>query len=505
MLNNTFSLSQKPDNYFILLLLVCCLPLFFLGIYNVHNWGDDFSQYLKEADNISKGLPFYQSPYVFNETHTIYGPPQYPPGYPLLIAPLVKIFGIRIAPLLVLNTVFVVLLVCLSFALLRKFLPAIPSFCAALIMGYNPEVLYAKCQVLSDLPGAVFTMAYLVVRASGGLRKWHVAALIFLALFAALIRTQLLIITVAEIVFLIVEIISAKRKKKGFEIGYLWKSISLQVAEGVGLGYLFITQFIFPAPQSANLYYAQFWNQIDGLFNQVSINIEYLVSLIRDAFYYKTGEPLARGIVILIQSAAVWLFLIGLVNAWRAKSSFTLFFFSVFLAFMLVLPVHQGFRFMLPVLPLVMCYTFLGGKKILAPFIPPSKKFLIAPLATFLLLVLGIDTYAVYTKPPVEDNPYTAQDRQAFQYLQRHVADSSVIVFFKPRALALFTGKKAMTLSWELKPEANLKVMREKNARYLLIRKKLDDGWYQNFLSETNVAADSFKINEAYTLYSIQP
>ena len=69
-----------------LLLVLLSIPLFFLNIYSVHTWGDDFAQYIKEAQNIAWGKPYYQSNYIYNQYNPTYAPPQYPPGFPFLLA-----------------------------------------------------------------------------------------------------------------------------------------------------------------------------------------------------------------------------------------------------------------------------------------------------------------------------------------------------------------------------------------------------------------------------------
>ena len=62
--------------------------------------GDDYAQYIKEASNIAHGIPYYRSNYIFNPLNPDYAPPAYPPGFPLLLAPVVNVFGIAIRPML---------------------------------------------------------------------------------------------------------------------------------------------------------------------------------------------------------------------------------------------------------------------------------------------------------------------------------------------------------------------------------------------------------------------
>ena len=54
-----------------------------------HNWGDDFAQYIINAKNIVTHKP-YSEGIILENTVT------YPPGFPLLIAPFVKWFGVNL-------------------------------------------------------------------------------------------------------------------------------------------------------------------------------------------------------------------------------------------------------------------------------------------------------------------------------------------------------------------------------------------------------------------------
>ena len=70
-----------------------CLPAFFINIKSSHDWGDDFAQYIHQAKNITAGIPQQQTGYIYNPEFHHLGPPAYPVGFPLLLAPVYAIFG----------------------------------------------------------------------------------------------------------------------------------------------------------------------------------------------------------------------------------------------------------------------------------------------------------------------------------------------------------------------------------------------------------------------------
>ena len=50
-----------------LLAVMVFVPLLFLNLRNDHDWGDDFAQYLEQAENISLGKPMAQTGYIYNQ------------------------------------------------------------------------------------------------------------------------------------------------------------------------------------------------------------------------------------------------------------------------------------------------------------------------------------------------------------------------------------------------------------------------------------------------------
>ena len=58
--------------------------------------GGDFALYLAHAQAIATFQPYAATGFVFNPANAIMSPAAYPPGLPLLLAPLVAVFGIEL-------------------------------------------------------------------------------------------------------------------------------------------------------------------------------------------------------------------------------------------------------------------------------------------------------------------------------------------------------------------------------------------------------------------------
>ena len=78
------------------LLLAAVLLLIFLLHYDTIrpglDWGDDFAIYLSHALNITRLHPYADTGYIVNPYFPSYAPQAYPPGFPLLLAPLLMLF-----------------------------------------------------------------------------------------------------------------------------------------------------------------------------------------------------------------------------------------------------------------------------------------------------------------------------------------------------------------------------------------------------------------------------
>lgn len=152
------------------LLGVLCAVLvgvcYVLTIKQGEDWGDDFSMYIHHAENIAHGTPYGETGYLYNSHNPLVGPRIYPPGFPLLLAPVVKLFGRNLWVMKLEVVLFFVGSLLLMFALFRGVL--LPGYVHALVlvMGLNPFFWDFKDHVLSDLPFLFFVLlsAYLFLR-----------------------------------------------------------------------------------------------------------------------------------------------------------------------------------------------------------------------------------------------------------------------------------------------------------------------------------------------------
>ena len=113
--------------------------------------GGDFALYLAHAQALVQGRPYGDTFFLFNPANAIMSPAAYPPGLPLLLAPVVAGFGLEAAPikLLMLGALLAMLW---GLHLLAE--PTLgPRWSAVLVLaaGLSPAILMRRDAVGSDI------------------------------------------------------------------------------------------------------------------------------------------------------------------------------------------------------------------------------------------------------------------------------------------------------------------------------------------------------------------
>ena len=114
-----------------------------------HNWGDDFAQYIINARNIIENKPYASG--VMLEDAVIY-----PPGLPLLLAPVLKVSGLNFKILKLLNIFFWYLSIIPLYFLFLKIEGRRFALMAAVFLAFSSFFFVYKQNVLSDIPFFLF-------------------------------------------------------------------------------------------------------------------------------------------------------------------------------------------------------------------------------------------------------------------------------------------------------------------------------------------------------------
>lgn len=138
--------------------LVALVALFhLLTLPNSLGWYGDSCQYLLHAENILAGRPYADTGYIHNPER-YKAPVAYPIGFPLLLAPVIALFGMNVQAIQwLLVGVWAATLIAFAY-LFRNELPRQWVYGLVLVIGLQPYLWALKMEPLSDLPFLLFAV-----------------------------------------------------------------------------------------------------------------------------------------------------------------------------------------------------------------------------------------------------------------------------------------------------------------------------------------------------------
>jgi 4-amino-4-deoxy-L-arabinose transferase-like glycosyltransferase len=457
-----------------------CFPLFFLGMGDSHNWGDDNSQYVHQARNIIEHAPQSQTGYVYNRAFADMGPQAYPIGFPLLLAPVYYFFGNNVRAFFVVESLFLFLLCFAVFTYFRFFSPPLLSIVAALIIGFNPYVLQLKHDVVADIPFSFFLMSCVTLFLIKGISR-YVSCIVLAALAGFLMCIKLAGMAFFFAIFcsLVEELAEGfKQKRLSSSLPAVLGRYSLLALVSFVIWFL-LSKVVFQIPPGNS-----YWDQMSGIRPAtIHNNLNYYFALVRDMF------PFSRSIYflnILTASAAFSCMVLGFVRTLCIKRGFTDYLVIGYMAMLLCWPSQQGMRFVLPVMPFFVRYMITGLGMIRID--NARTKYILYVAFGLLILVQYLPPIAkmVARSNIVVEGPQEKESVEAFTFIKNTTPENAVIVFRKPRALALYTGRKC----WANEQTEDFTYLENRfdavGARYILVNATISDETIINYIAARN-------------------
>lgn len=389
-------------------------------------WGDDFSLYVGHARNIAEGRPYADTGYVYNPAHPILSPRTYPPIFPLLLAPVYLLFGMNLTAMKVfLVLLFAAMLGVLAF-LLQKRLPLPYVLGCLTLFALNPYVWQHKDRLLSETPFMLFAYLALVLAENGrdeaNRRRaclWGLLAGLF-AYLAFGTRTVGIVLVPS-----ILACDYLRRRRLG--------PAALAAAAVFAAGTII---------QKTTLL-------LDGSYiDQVHLDFLGLAGNI---------VSMAKGMGLLVSSGcsravgallfAVLSSLAGLGYVARPRNGATVY--ELFAAFYCVLLVFWPpfdtavFRYLMPILPLWFLYIgeglcLLGATSFRRIAVPAAPALALAVLLSYANWLRSVDA------GPIRNGVNSPEAVALFDWVKRQTDSRDVFLFQKPRAFALYTGRRSL-------------------------------------------------------------
>ncbi len=434
---SAFFLNRK---LFLIPALLVFIPLLFLNIRSDHDWGDDFAQYLAQADNIVHGKTMAETGYIYNPQYPSLGPKAYPPGFPLMIAPLVNRYGNQVSAYNYFISILLILTALVSVLLLCKRAGWPAAILLSAMVYYNPYTLRLKAEIMADIPFALLFALFLWIVSREWNKKtsrWIIAGIV--AGLAITVKSIGIALPLALIVYgLQYAIIQLSRKQS---LKTIWTGIKNQViAAIISLTIYLGFNLVFMSGTSGGGYLNIYdFNKITEAF---ATNI-YIYSEAIRMFFINPDSPL-YWIGFPLASLIFAFFISGLLISVSKKPNLIDWITIVYIGLLLIYPYHNsGFRFLLPLAPVILWYS-LETLQIISG--PKALKWISATVAlpvllTYLQLIPG---YCIPEKE-ANDGPYATHVSAAFNKVKHLTDNDSRIVFIKPRALARFSERSSLS------------------------------------------------------------
>ncbi len=443
------SSKQSPFKSYLLLILIPITIFYLLTLRPGHDWGGDFAQYIGHAKNIASGKPYAEIGYIYCPYYPTKGPREYPPGFPMLLAPIYRIFGLsflafklEILAFLLGSTIVLVLFS-------REYLSDVSKGVFILLFAMNPYVVSLKDHVISDIPFLFFVFVFLVwtnkVYESKGFTLKAAAICGVLIFVSYLIRGPGLLL----IPTLLVYDVYSHRKISGFAL----------IAVSVSVVLTLLSKVFFHSETS---YVEQFLRWRPGV---VPYNIRYYLSAFSELWPQIAGIQASK--YVLFVSASL-LAAVGL--GVRRRISIGEIFLAGYVALILLFPFRQGLRYFLPVIPFYFLYLLVGVEFATKMVKQVAIRRIIVGLLASLACASYLSglTVIVRDSSSLPDGPFVPEATEMFGYLREKTSPDATVVFTKPRVLALFSGRSATAYPLSQDDEFVLKYFKDVGVDYVI-------------------------------------
>lgn len=448
---------------------------------------DDFAAYVMHARNLVEGRPYSSLHYILNPEGKWIGPPEgYPPVYPLLLTPSYKLFGFNLRMMKVLTVIPFGLFLTAYFLLLERVLPFPMRLFALVVMGCNPFVWTYRDYLLSEFPYMMFCFWALLVmdRVYETLprHRWEAGRAILLALLLYCTYGTRTIGLVLLLGFCLADFLRFKRISR-FLLIVVFLAASLIIVQNLFLqsprGYM---DAFHPAGR---------W---------VLKNSFYYAKVL--SYTWENGFSKKAQIVFALLFTAL-----AAVNfsgrLWKKKFAGAEFYVLLYLAVLVSWSAEIGLRGLLPILPLYFAYGLAEFWRIVNRVGRNTRAALVAAL----LLSVG-GTYATehwhLLHQAHEPNVLDPTAQELFSFLRDRTQPGEVLIFTKPRSLALFTNRTVASLTPDESPEDSARFIEEIHAT-ILVQANWDPQSLPGFVARNRSRVAEVFTNADYRVFRMTP
>ena len=455
-----------------------------------HEWGDDFAAYIMQAKSIFNGdmQNFVEhNGITIHQSSTQIGPVAYPWVYPLILMPIYAAKGISPLALKLPGLFFFAgFLICI-YLWAKERLTQTESLLFVSLFAFNPLLLNFLDQILSDIPFLFFSTLALLLMLKEKSHSTLNATLLGAAIaFAFFIRTTGILLLAS---FLVVESFKVWNKETTRELNAKTLQEAVVVCATFG-GMWIIYSLLFPGGSES------YFDQLEGFTVKTALGSTSAYFQLFSSFF---GTSMVWRYLYYV------LFIFFLTGAWvRRKEDTVLIVFSLLWMLLLVIwPIWQGPRFIFPLFPVFIYFTFQGIKYLISRLpanYRPSGQWI---FYGFWLSIIGIflfnssiDAYTNLQNDRSINGPFDIYSMEVYNFIKEETPADSVIIFFKPRAMRLMTDRDTL-----MSTECERMLL----GNYIVLSRKVEENQQipPEQINECNLPLDEVLRNRRFIVYKI--
>lgn len=425
--------------------LAFCMAILFL--YNGHDWGGDFSQYLGEAIALTNGTIDEQVAHMqFVLENSIPGmcPAVYPWGLPLILSVLYRIFGFNLIAFRMVGAVCLTVFIFFAYKFLRKRFMVQDTVIMAGLFITCKHYIEASTSILTDIPCAMFSMIAIYALyelLSCENKKQYLWSTVFgiCTICAYLLRSSGIVLILT---FLCIHVVMLL----GRFIPLIQRQVKRADFKKVMISAHIIPYVIFAAgkigievalPSAGNDYLGF----IEGMPKTYPIsNMIYYLKVFRGFFDVGDYLSVICGTVLLI------FLVIGMVRKFYQEAVSIIYILGT-MAMLYIFPYVSGIRYIFGLYPMFLMFAGYGAQWVFAriqnkwhdvtvELLNRILRYCTICVCLFMLVFSMRMVYKIHTLPHI-DSAYTPQAIEAYDFLMENTEEDDVIMFFKPRVLWL--------------------------------------------------------------------
>lgn len=412
-------------------LVLAAATLFYLATLRPGHRAGDFAMYVQHTANMAEGRAYAETGYFQNPASTSVGTTSYPPGLPVLLLPIYAAAGFDLVAMKALMSVLFVLALVIFWLMTRDNLTA--AFAAAMLfdVAFSPYLWGFKDNVESDFPFLLplFLALWLMQRSSKrGSGVFGFVGLGAVMYAAVAIRSIGLVL---PITLLLYDLVEGRRK---FPSPRFWIATSTLVVM------MMVQAMVLPLESGS--YSSAFLQQVGspGQFVQSMItNAKFYILACAGRLLLSNGHGTLWADVLL--AICIVPFLAGLVARIRSRIGVLEVFFVVYAGILLVWPFRQP-NYLIPLIPLLSYYIFVGLESLAKRFIPRSPGLAAAVALGVLVLTYGL-RYQTLDFRHVPHDVMSEASIAFYEHVKTSTPEHAVILSRVPREVAFFTGRRS--------------------------------------------------------------